>query len=72
MCLPRVDNLDAGGLERSDITCGDGEAASDRDGGDIAVWRGEPFAGGPGRHGQLGIAPGRVYIERQDALPEQL
>jgi len=72
LCLPRVDNVDAGGLERSNITCGDGEAVSDCNGSDIAVWRGEPFAGGPGCHGQLGIVPGCVYIERQDALLEQL
>jgi len=72
LCLPRVDDVDAGGLERSNITCGDGETVSGRNGGDIAVRRGESFVGGLGCYGQLGIAPDRVRIERQDALLEQL
>jgi len=70
--LPRVDDVEAGRLERRNVARGDGEAASVRNGGDVAVWCGEALAGGTGGNGQLGVVPGCVGIEGKHAIPEQV
>src|SRR3546814_2216371 len=62
--FPRVDDVEAGRLERHNVARGDGEAASRRNGGDIAVWSGEALAGGSGRNGQPHIVPGCAGVVR--------
>ncbi|MEY2341305.1 hypothetical protein AB4090_04255 [Acidithiobacillus sp. IBUN Pt1247-S3] len=67
--LPRIDDVKAGRWERRNVARGDGEAASVRSSGDVAVWRGENLAGGTGDNGQLGVVPGcgRALLRAHEA-----